>query len=208
MLAHYSYGSITYMIREPTATTFLLTRHALTVWNAEQRYAGHTEVALAPEAELQIRHLTHKLVLEPIGAIYSSPLSRCLLTVSPLAEILGIDIGVDRRLLERDLGAWEGRPASELELEFPGFHFPESAYSGQFVISGSESLDSVAQRTHAVLEEIAVRHPGTTVLIATHAGIIWAAENMLCQQRMVKRPWPENSTEVRLVWNKGELITA
>lgn len=200
--------ALTYMILEPSATLFLLTRHARTVWNIEQRYAGHTEVALAPEAESQIRVLTKALLNERIDAIYSSPLSRCLLTVTPTAEILSLPIGVDSRLRERNLGKWEGRSAAELVKEYPGFEFPESAYSGQFVIPDSESLDEVARRTHDVLQEMAVRHPGQTILIATHAGIIWAAENLLCEQRVNEHPWPANSTETRLVWNSGELRRA
>lgn len=208
MLSAHSYGSITGMIRESLQTTLLLIRHARTVWNTEQRYAGHVEVALAPEADQQIRILTKILIREPIGAVYSSPLSRCLLTISPTAEIFDLPIGIDQRLRERDLGAWEGRPASELQIEYPGFHFPESAYTGLFTVPGAEPLAAVTKRTESVLTEIAAKHVGMTVVIATHAGIIWAAENLLTPNGNINRPWPENSTETRMIWTDGALSLA
>lgn len=196
------------MSRQDAPTTLLLIRHARTVWNGEQRYAGHEEVALAAESEKQIATLTRKLIQEPISAIYSSPLSRCLLTVTPTAEILSIPIGIDRRLQERNLGAWEGRRAAELELEYPGFHFPEGAYSGQFSIPGAETLAEVTYRTEQVLSSIAALHPGETVLLATHAGIIWAAENIALHSGTQERVWPENSTETKLLWQAGSFIQA
>jgi broad specificity phosphatase PhoE len=189
---------------EPFAvsTQFLLVRHARTIWNDEQRYAGHQDVPLAPEADSQIRTLTRKLVHERIDAIYSSPLSRCLLTVAPIAEIMDLPIHLDVRLRERDLGSWENQAAADLAQQHPGFVFPDSAYTDQFVIPGAEPLESVKERMEAVLSDIGSHWSGSTVLIATHAGTIWAAENRLATNHPLQAEWPSNSGVIRLAWRE------
>ncbi|MCZ7631454.1 MAG: histidine phosphatase family protein [Microthrixaceae bacterium] len=57
---------------------------------------GGTSIPRASTRQSASRHLG----TEPIQAIYSSPLPRCVETVSPLAESLGIEVILEARLGE------------------------------------------------------------------------------------------------------------
>ena len=173
-------------------TTFLLVRHAQTVWNQEQRHSGSSEVALSPVADQQIAQLTRRLLGEPISALYTSPLSRCVLTVQPTADILGLSPVVCDDLKERSLGTWEGLGPKQLAPAHPGYRFPQSAYNDDFQIPGAEPLKEFEWRIREFLRVASARHPGETVLVSTHSGVIWT---MLC--RLVAHPlaepgWPSN----------------
>jgi broad specificity phosphatase PhoE len=174
-------------------TVLLVVRHAQTIWNHARRYAGHQEVPLSPDAEQQIRHLLHEVVGLPITAVYSSPLTRAQLTVRPVAEVLHVPLTVKDDLAERNLGSWEGKSAEELLASHPDFHYPDSAYDGHFSIPGAESLDSLEARTRAVFTEIAEAHLGQTVLVGTHAGLIWALERRVATNSEGTARWPDNS---------------
>jgi len=187
-------------------TTLLVVRHAQTIWNHARRYAGHREVPLSPDASVQIRHLTRVLEAEKIGAIYSSPLTRAQLTIRPIAEILNIPLQIEEDLQERDLGSWEGKSAEELIARFPEFNFPDSAYDGEYPVPGAESLEELEVRVRAVFERIAEQHIGQTVVISTHAGVIWALERKIAQNSRHGMRWPENSSLVRMQYAQKVFI--
>lgn len=176
----------------------MLVRHARTLWNSEQRFAGHTDVPLAPEADHQIRQLTRELLQEPVTSIYSSPLSRCQYTVAPLAEVMGLQVTTDIRLRERDLGLWEGRSAASLSSEYPNFHYPLSAYNEQFAVPEAEPLPDVAIRVRQALQEMHANSTGGTILAATHAGVMWAVMNLIVSNPPPIPMWPANSTPLVL----------
>ncbi len=174
--------------------TLLLVRHAETLWNHERRYAGHSEVPLGPGAEEQIRHLTNLLVKAGPICAYSSPLTRCLATISPTVEILGLPLCLELGLRERNLGEWEGRSETEIIQRYPAFKYPMDAYSGTYEVPKGETLDALELRAHMVLQRIGERHPGQTVLIATHAGVIWTVLDRLITNRPHDLAWPANGT--------------
>ncbi len=154
-------------------TTFLLVRHAQTSWNEKQRHTGSIEVPLSSHAESQIKRLTKKLVSFPIAALYSSPLSRCRITINPTAEIVSLPVSIRIELIERYLGDWEGKCPQDLSPTHPGYHFPDSAYTGQFRIPRAEPLEDLEHRIRTVLHELNTHHAGKTIAISTHSGVIW-----------------------------------
>lgn len=184
----------------------MLVRHARTVWNSEQRFAGHTDVPLAVEADLQIRQLTRELLQEPVTAIYSSPLSRCRLTVEPLAEVLGLTVIEDYFLQERNLGSWEGRSAASLSSEYPNFHYPLSAYSGQFAIPEAETLECLAERVKKALTTMRDASAGGITLAATHAGVMWTIMNQVVSNPPPVPMWPANSTPLIVEARSGKFF--
>jgi 2,3-bisphosphoglycerate-dependent phosphoglycerate mutase len=185
-------------MHDSSVTRFLFVRHGQTIWNAERRYAGSSEVELAPGAKEQIEALSKLLSKERIDAIYSSPLSRCLKTVAPTAHARHLRVIVREELRERSLGEWEGRSADEIHPPHEGYHFPESAYDGTFRIPGAERLDTLAHRVRSFLHEARDAHPGQTILVATHAGVIWAIEAHIVGNPPRPVRWTPNGTIVRM----------
>jgi broad specificity phosphatase PhoE len=176
------------------------------MWNLEQRYAGDSEVPLAPNAADQIEHLTKRLKDEPIDAIYASPITRCLITITPTAELHHLRIIKRPELRERNLGDWEGRTPDEIHPTHRGYHFPESAYDGTFRVHDSEPLDEVEERLRRVLHDIVESHPNQTVVVATHAGLIWMLQARIVLNPPEKLHWASNCAVVTVRAEGGHYL--
>lgn len=59
-----------------------------------------TQRHLDQKGRTQAENISRYLGSEPIHAVYSSPLARCVETVAPLAFSLGIEVLLDKRLSE------------------------------------------------------------------------------------------------------------
>ncbi|MBI0382368.1 histidine phosphatase family protein, partial [Streptomyces albiflaviniger] len=66
-------------------TDFVLVRHGETVWHAENRYAGRTDVPLTEHGHQQAAELGAWAAGRRLDAVLSSPLSRARLTAEPAA---------------------------------------------------------------------------------------------------------------------------
>jgi probable phosphoglycerate mutase len=190
----------------PNPTTFLLVRHAQTLWNREQRHTGSIEVELSEKADSQIARLTKKIISQPVAAIYSSPLSRCQITIRPTAEILKLPIHIREDLIERSLGDWEGKSPVELLPLHPGYQFPQSAYNGDFRIPKAEPLEHLEHRIRTFLQEMHLAHPGSIVVVSTHSGVIWTVLHKIVTNVPVDFFWPSNCS-VSTVVSEGNHFT-
>ncbi|WP_234430688.1 histidine phosphatase family protein, partial [Streptomyces sp. NRRL F-4489] len=100
-------------------TDFLLVRHGETVWHAENRYAGRTDVPLTDRGREQARTLAHWAATAHLTAIRTSPLTRARLTAAPAADACGLTPHTDPRLTELDFGQGEGLTRDEMRRRFP-----------------------------------------------------------------------------------------
>ena len=66
-------------------TDLVLVRHGETVWHAENRYAGVSDVALTPRGEEQAARLARWARTAGLVAVWSSPLSRARRTAQGCA---------------------------------------------------------------------------------------------------------------------------
>jgi alpha-ribazole phosphatase len=130
--------------------------------------AGHAEVAA----------LRGRLGSPAVRAVVRSPARRAAETASGL----GHDAAeVDAAWSERHLGAWEGRPWTELWDEAPPEVLTDPAAYAAFVPPGAEHMEAVQARVVAALQGIAERHgvarPGDVppVVVVTHGGPILCA---------------------------------
>ena len=107
-----------------------------------------------------------------IAAIYASPLARTRETAAPIARRLGLEVTVNRGLLECDFGEWTGaelkvlakRPEWSTVQRYPsGFRFP-----------GGESFAGMRARMAETIAELCRRHAGEAVVAVSHADPIKA----------------------------------
>ncbi|GAA2369644.1 histidine phosphatase family protein [Dactylosporangium salmoneum] len=99
-------------------TTVLLLRHGRTTTNATGVLAGHQPVALDEVGRAQATAVGERLAAAklPLAAVVSSPLPRCLETLSlALPDVL--DVVEDEGIIECRYGDWTGRPLKELAKE-------------------------------------------------------------------------------------------
>ena len=154
-----------------STTYILLIRHGENDWVGTDRLAGRTpDVHLNEKGRQQAVDLGQLLIKQPIDAIYSSPLERCLETAQPTAEGLGQRVLVEAGLLEVDYGEWRGANLKEL-AKLPEWqmvqHFPST-----FRFPGGETLREVQSRAIEALERICTQYPNQVVAVFSHADVI------------------------------------
>lgn len=159
-------------------TTFVLVRHGETVWHAENRYAGVSDISLTARGHDQAAQLAAWAGTAGLSAVWTSTLSRAQLTAGPCAEAAGTPLRVDERLRELDFGDGEGLTRAEMREQFPealdAFHADPVADH----LPGGEDPAHAAQRFTGCLHDIAAQHPDGRVLVVAHTTAIRLA---LCQ---------------------------
>ena len=154
-----------------TITYALLIRHGENDWVEEKRLAGRTPgVHLNETGRRQAAELAALLADQPIAAIYSSPLERCMETAQPLAEALGLPVQPEVGVIEVDYGSWQGGDLETL-AQRPEWKAVQH-YPSQFRFPGGETLREVQCRAVEVMESMRAHHPNQVVAIFSHGDII------------------------------------
>lgn len=159
-------------------TTIHLIRHATNDLVETGVLAGRMEgVELNERGHLQAEALAGQSCLARVEAIYSSPLTRAMQTVAPLAEKLGLQVQVLDDLTEIDFGDWTGRHYKELEESRAWQRFNQ--YRSGSDPTGGESMIGVQFRMVRAIGGIRERHPEGEVVVAGHgdplrAALCWA----------------------------------
>lgn len=96
-----------------------LARHGETVWHAENRYAGVSDVALTDRGREQAQALGRWATAHGPLSVHSSDLSRARITAAPAAQALGVELQVHPLLREVDFGDGEGLTRAEMAERFP-----------------------------------------------------------------------------------------
>jgi broad specificity phosphatase PhoE len=160
-------------------------RHGETTWNVERRFQGQSDVPLTLRGREQAEELAASLADRPIGAIYSSDLSRALETARPLAVRLGLELVLEPRLRERNFGWAEGRTDDEVDLRYPRSWWGDP--DGR--IPGGESRRDVWSRVAPFLDELLTHPPATEIALVTHGGTIRVATGYLAQENLETLEW-------------------
>lgn len=154
-----------------SVTFVLLIRHGENDWVGTNRLAGRTSgVHLNEKGRQQATALATQLSRQPLAAIYSSPLERCLETATPVAEAAGLSVIADEDVLEVDYGEWQGGDLKEL-AKLPDWHLVQH-YPSSFRFPGGETLREVQSRAVAAVERLCQRHPNQVVAIFSHGDVI------------------------------------
>ena len=154
-----------------STTYLLLIRHGENDWVGTNRLAGRTNgVHLNDKGRDQSAWLAEQLAKQPISAIYSSPLERCLQTAEPVAAALGHQVIAEPDVVEVDYGEWQGGDLRELSKK-PEWHSVQHFPSG-FRFPGGETLHQVQSRAVWAVERIVQAHPNQLVAIFSHGEVI------------------------------------
>ena len=150
------------------ATRTVVIRHGQSTWNASGRWQGH---ANAPLTELGRAQAAAAVAgLPAVEAIWSSDLARARSTAEIIGAALDLPIRVDARFRERDAGDWTGLTRDEIEAGWPRY-LADHRRPGGF-----EHDREVHARILEGMVEVHATHPGETVLIVSHGGVLRALE--------------------------------
>ena len=151
----------------------LLARHGESVWNAERRFQGSTDVALSARGRAQAEALGRGLRGYRVGAAYVSPFSRAVETAELALRGSGVPLTVVEELRELSLGTWEGCTVDEIRAQDGDPYVAWVRAPHDCPPPGGEPLPVVSARVRAALDRIATAHPrGDDVLIVAHGGVI------------------------------------
>jgi broad specificity phosphatase PhoE len=151
----------------------LLARHGESVWNAERRFQGRTDIPLSARGRAQAEALARGLRGYRVRAAYVSPYRRAVET----AEIALRDSGVPQTVLpelrELSLGQWEGCTVEDVRARDGDPYRAWLRAPHDCPPPDGEPLPDVQARVQAAVDRIAAAHPnGDDVLIVAHGGVI------------------------------------
>ncbi len=179
-------------------TRYYLSRHGETVWHAENRYAGSTDVEMTKLGYQQAEELARWAISMSPDAVYSSDLSRAIATAKPAAAALGLELVVDDRLREVDFGRAEGLTRTEMGAVFPDELAAFIARPGTIPLPGGEAGLEAVERAQRALEKISEDHPDGSVLVVMHTTLM---RLLLCH--MLGIPLDKYRTIFPMVINAG-----
>jgi 2,3-bisphosphoglycerate-dependent phosphoglycerate mutase len=118
----------------------------------------------------QARDLGDRLRAERVAAVVCSELSRAVQTAEIAAGVLGLPVEVRAGLQEFAVGDFLGRAWDPLVFDpmIAGWLAGDLTRA----VPGGESGEQVSGRALAVLDDVADRYRGETVLAVTHGGVI------------------------------------
>ena len=180
---------------------FYLIRHGESLYNAEGRIQGQSDVALSPLGLRQSEAIADALAGESIDAVFASPLRRAVQTAQPIAARLGLEIECDDRLKEIDAGIFQGLLWTEIEAKFPAEAGPWRRQEADFAIPGGESRRDLMVRGLAAFESIRERS-FQRVAVVSHGGILAGALKALLRIPAEVNPFSlYNASISKLAWD-------
>jgi broad specificity phosphatase PhoE len=146
-----------------------LLRHGPTLWNAQGRIQGHTDIPLSDEGLEKMRGLLPPPPFEQARA-FVSPSRRARQT----AEALGLHDAIwDPRLMEQNWGRWEGLSRTEILARDGEDAFGRAGQALAFRPPDGESTAELHGRVASFLKDKA-RETGDAIAVA-HLGVLRAA---------------------------------
>lgn len=142
-------------------TTFYLIRHG-------KKASGIGDVPLSPEGRREAEATARHLHGRDIARVVHSPLARARETAEAIAAALGTTLSEDSRLRER--ANWGDLPGQSFE----DFHAmcERCITDRRYMPPVGDSAFAAGERFRLCLEELAHRHPGETIIIVAHGGVM------------------------------------
>jgi broad specificity phosphatase PhoE len=149
-------------------TTLVLICHGQTDWDVEGRWQGQADPPLNEHGCEQAYQAAEFHQHFGFNALYSSDLRRAMETAQIMGHELGLDVIVEPRLREINLGKWQGMLSSEVQAQYPAEfrRWHEQPLAAQ--PPDGETLLALSKRVLAVVNEIIARHPRQRVGVVSH----------------------------------------
>lgn len=143
-------------------TDVYLCRHGRTQLNVAGLLRGRLDPDLDLVGFAEARDLARQLRNVGLSRVVSSPLARAVETAQPIAEVAGVELETDPRLLDRNYGRFDGRSAADVSKE----------YGSLDAAPGVETTESVAARAEAALDDLVAGAGDVAVAVVSHDAVI------------------------------------
>lgn len=152
--------------------TITVIRHGETQWNKLGYHQGVLNSPLNEKGLEQAKQVAQTLQKFTYRKLYSSDLGRAVQTAQIIAAALKMDVILDSRLQERNLGCLGGLTLDEFRKKYPEECAKFLSEDPDYILPGGESVKQAYKRSIACFEELAARHRGESILIVTHGYIL------------------------------------
>jgi broad specificity phosphatase PhoE len=155
-------------------TRVVCIRHGETDWNAAGRWQGRAPVPLNADGLAQAERLARYLAAAKthFDVLYSSDLLRARQTAQAVADALNLDLLLEPRLREVDLGDWQGLTRDEVQAWDP-IHY--AAFHADYYTvppPNGESRNQLRERVRDAFDDITARHPDQIIALVSHGGTL------------------------------------
>lgn len=164
--------------RATPPTLVVLVRHGATATTGRELPGRASGLHLSDVGQQQAKVAADRIAAlqddkRKVAAVYASPLERTRETAAPIADALGLEVKVEKGLLELDMGEWTGMTIAAASKK------PEwktiQRYPSSFRFPGGESFLEMQARMVETLGRLRAEHPGEVVVAVSHADPIRVA---------------------------------
>ncbi len=144
-------------------------RHGQAKNNIERILTGRTPNIPLTEKGIEQAEKTAKFLEQMnISAIYSSPIERAKHTAEIVAKHNSLDVTIDDRLIELDMGKFTGVPYDDIFTSHGNVFM--KFYNGELEIAhnGVETFSEVKKRVLSIVDHVVEKHPDQNVVLVTH----------------------------------------
>ena len=148
-------------------------RHGQTVWNAQNKVCGITNVELTEKGIEQAKKLAETVQNYSIDIILSSPLKRAVETSKIVAAKNNIPMQIEELLIEQDYGIYEG-------VDRKNESFLANKRNFAYRYPEGESMMQVAYRIYGLIEKLKEQYKGKNILMISHGGVCRIIRTYFC----------------------------
>ena len=144
-------------------------RHGQAKNNIERILTGRTpNIPLTEKGIEQAKKTAKFLEQMNVAAIYSSPIERAKHTAEIVAQHNSLDVTIDDRLIELDMGKFTGVPYDDIFTSHGNVFM--KFYNGELEIAhnGVETFAEVKKRILSIVDHVVEKHPDQNVVLVTH----------------------------------------
>lgn len=159
-------------MKEKKTTRIILVRHGESEGNEKGLFRGRTDFPLTERGRTQARELAQALVGKDIRAVYTSPLIRARETAEMIASACSVPLEDRQGFTNMALGAWEGRPKTEIAQESPEEWELWMKNPERLHLPNAETFWQVQSRAFSNLQNLIGLHEGETFAVVSHRTIL------------------------------------
>ena len=156
----------------------ILVRHGQTDWNRDGRFQGQSPVGLSEKGVRQARETAKALVAMKPTALYSSPLTRAMMTAEEIGNEVSLDVVPLEGIKEVHLGEMEGITGREMRDRYGEFYATWRRDPSQAAFPAGESMQQLQERAWSAIVDLEKAHPHGAVIAVSHN---FAIRTILCR---------------------------
>lgn len=153
-------------------TRIILVRHGQSESNLKGIFTGQLDYSLTDLGERQAEKMAEYLDKLKIDAIFSSDLSRAVVTANKIATRQGVEVVKSPAFREINAGVWQGMEFDDIVSTYPKSYEVWKQDLAKSHPDGGESCKETYERAVAKLKEIIKENDGKTICIVFHAVVL------------------------------------